>query len=150
MRRWSRWTDDRGSAALEFVTTGVLLLVPLVYLVLTMASLQAGAFAAEGAARQAARVFVQADSLDEAEAAAERAVAFALADFGLPANAASVEVSCHPEPGDCLSRRSFVTVSVRVSVALPLTPPALTVDAPLSVALDRSATQQVSRFWGTG
>ena len=40
MPRWSRWTsarawtDDRGSASLEFITTGLILLVPLVFLIL--------------------------------------------------------------------------------------------------------------------
>jgi len=33
----SRLSDDRGSAALEFITAGMLLLVPLVYLILAMA-----------------------------------------------------------------------------------------------------------------
>ena len=47
--------DETGTAALEFITVGLILLVPLVYLVLALASLQAGTFAVEGAARQAAR-----------------------------------------------------------------------------------------------
>ena len=51
-----------GSAALEFITAGFLLLIPLVYLILAMAALQGGALSVEGASRQAARVFVQAPS----------------------------------------------------------------------------------------
>ncbi|HSP76545.1 MAG TPA: hypothetical protein VLO31_10065, partial [Cryobacterium sp.] len=59
-RRWRAWADraERGSASLEFITAGLILLVPLVYLVLAMAALQGGALAVEGAARQAARVYV--------------------------------------------------------------------------------------------
>ena len=140
--------DESGSAALEFVTAGLILLLPMVYLVLVMAALQAGALAVEGAARQAARVFVQAETGADAEAAAERAIEFALADYGLESSAATVAISCRPEPSDCLARQGFVTVEVEVSVALPLTPPALSVDAPLTIPLAATATQQVSRFRG--
>ncbi|MDQ1574531.1 MAG: hypothetical protein QOH44_2090, partial [Actinomycetota bacterium] len=40
--------DDGGSAALEFITAGLLLLVPLVYLILAMAAIQGGALSVEG------------------------------------------------------------------------------------------------------
>ena len=60
MPRWRRWTDDDGNASLEFITAGMILLLPLVYLVLVVAAVQAGSLAVEGAARQAVRVFVQA------------------------------------------------------------------------------------------
>jgi hypothetical protein len=40
-----------------------------------------------------------------------------------------------------------VTVTVAVEVALPLVPPGLSVDVPLTVPLEATATQQVSRFW---
>lgn len=143
-------TDERGSASLEFVTAGMILLLPLVYLVLTMAAIQAGALAVEGAARQAARVFVQGDSLGDAQAKALRAVEFALDDHGLTLAAASVSISCQPTPANCLRRQGLVTVDVAVTVALPLVPPVLTGDFPLAVPLTATATQQVSRFWGSG
>lgn len=146
----ARWADERGSAALEFVTAGLILLVPLVYLVLTMAAIQAGALAVEGASRQAARVFVQGSTLADAQASAGRAVEFALADYGLDMEQASIAVSCTPHPQDCLTRQGFVTVSVEVQVPLPLLPPALTAEVPLAVQLQSTATQQVSRFWGSG
>lgn len=141
--------DDSGSASLEFITVGMLLLVPLVYLVLTMATIQAGAFAVEGAARQAARVYVQSSSVSEANAAASRAVQFALADYGIPADAVRVTVSCRPTPANCLQRRGFVTVSVTTTVPLPLVPPVLDLDVAMSVPITSTATQQVSRFWGS-
>ena len=149
MQRSRLSTDESGSAALEFVTAGLILLVPMVYLVLVMAAIQAGALAVEGAARQAARVFVQSASGADAEAAAQRAIEFALADYGIDASSATVSIVCTPEPADCLTRRGFVTVDVEIRVALPLTPPALTIDAPLAVPLSATATQQVSRFWGS-
>jgi hypothetical protein len=154
MRRWSRWgspvawRDDRGSASLEFITTGLILLVPLVYLMLTVSSIQGGALAVEAASRQAARVFVQARSIDEAEERVELAVAFALADYGLDGDDVAVTVSCSPNANRCLTRRGFVTVTVQSRVALPLVPSVLDLDTPLSVPLSAEATQQVSRFWG--
>ena len=149
MPRWRRWaSDDEGSASLEFVTAGMILLLPIVYLVLTMAAVQAGALAVEGAARQAVRVFVQADDAAAATSQAERAIEFALADYGLDAASADVTVSCRPKPTQCLSRRGEVTITVGVSIPLPLEPPALTLNVPLAVPLEATATQRVSRFWG--
>lgn len=146
----ARSRDDAGSASLEFVTAGLILLLPLVYLVLTMASMQAGAMAVEGAARQAARVFVQAPDVEGAQAAARRAVEFALDDYGLDAAASDLQISCTPEPAACLTRTGMVTVTVATSVPLPLVPPVLELRAPLSVPFESSATQQVSRFWRSG
>ena len=163
MPRWKHWIADRlrgggggggggecGSASLEFITVGIILLVPLVYLVLTMAAVQGGAFAVEGAARQSVRVFVQSDNAAEAAERAERAIRFALADAGLDALEPRVAVACSPKPGECLTRRGTVTISVAVTVPLPLTPPFLSLDVPLGVPLQASSTEQVSRFWGAG
>src|SRR5688572_9737236 len=113
--RWSRrWTersdsgsdsDERGSASLEFIVAGLLLLVPLVYLVLSVSSVQAASLAVEGSARHASRVFVQAGSIAEANAAAARAVEVTLADYGLDASDATVTIACRPNPSACLTRR---------------------------------------------
>lgn len=141
--------SDGGSASLEFITAGMILLLPMVYLILTMSQIQGGSFAVEGAARQAARVFVQSDDPDAASSAARRAVDFALDDAGLAAGTAIIDVTCSPKPLACLTRNSNVTVVVRLVVPLPLVPPALEVVSPLGVPLEASATQKVSRFWGT-
>lgn len=158
MPRWRRWTDDagsagqeageRGSASLEFVTAGLVLLVPIVYLVIAMSTIQGAALAVEGASRQAARVFVESATPAEANASAERAVRFALADYGISADDVTVEISCTPRPSECLTRRGFVTVVVTSRAVLPLVPSALDLDVPLSVPLSSTSTQQVSRFWG--
>jgi hypothetical protein len=145
MRRPRLCAED-GTATLEFIATGLILLVPLVYLVLTMAAIQGGALAIEGAARQAARVFVQAGSERSAASDADRAVEFALADYGLHREDATVSISCSPHPDACLTRQGMVTVSVRISVPLPLAPAVIT-GVPLGVAMQADATQQVSRFW---
>jgi hypothetical protein len=116
--------------------------------VLTRAALQGVAFAVEGASRQAARVFVASSTEAEGLSGARRAVDFALADYGLDPADVGMTVSCSPDPDACLTRRGFVTVEVSTRVTLPLVPPVLDLDVPLSVPLSSSATQQVSRFWG--
>jgi len=150
MPRSRSWAEETGSAALEFVTLGLVLLVPLVYLVLTMAAIQGGSLAAEGAARQAARVFVESPTPERAQAAALRALEIALADHGIDPGGADIAVNCSPRPDACLTRRGLVTVTVDLTVPLPLVPAALTGDFPLAVPLSATATQQVSRFWTGG
>ena len=147
-RRLATLRRDDGSASLEFITAGLILLLPMVYLILTMSQIQGGSFAVEGAARQAARVFVQAETPDAGEAAARRAVDFALTDAGLDPGTADIDVRCSPRPDTCLTRNGEVTVIVRVVVPLPMVPVALDVAAPIGVPLEASATQRVSRFWG--
>jgi hypothetical protein len=139
--------DDQGSASLEFITVGMLLLVPLVYLILTLSVVQAGVFAVEGAARQAARVFVQSATVAQGTERAHNALNVALADHGLNADAATITVTCSPNPATCLTRSGFVTVTVLARVSLQLAPPVLDVNAPFAVLLSATATQQVSRLW---
>jgi hypothetical protein len=139
-----RLAADRGSASLEFLTVGMILLVPLVYLVLAMASIQAAALGIEGAARQAARVAVlQTDGAGAASV--ERTVRVVLADYGVDPGAASVAVDCSAE---CDEPGARITVRVSAAVALPLVPQALAASSIGTVRLDGIATQTVSRFAG--
>jgi len=148
-RRWSEGVvSDTGSASLEFITAGLILLVPLVYLVVTMSVLQGGAFAAEGAARQAARAYVQAPDEASANARAQRAVEFALADYGIAADSAEVGIGCASSRTGCLARLSAVTITVRIHVSLPLMPEVLSLPSAASIPVEATATQVVSRFWG--
>ena len=145
-----RAADDAGSASIEFIAVGVLMLVPLVYLVLTISAVQAASLAVEGAARQASRVFVQAPDLSSAHEAAERAILVTLADYGVDASDAEVRITCTPNPSDCLTRRGFVTVDIATVVPLPLAPPVFDLDVPLGVTITSTATEQVSRFRADG
>jgi Flp pilus assembly protein TadG len=138
---------ESGTASLEFLSVGLLLLVPVVYLIVALSALQAGALAVEGAARQAARSFVLAATSAEGAARAERAVILTLADYGVDPATADIAVSCTPEFDSCLHRRSLVTVEVAIRVPLPLVPPVLELDVPLSIPMTATSTQLVSRFW---
>lgn len=145
--RPSSISSERGSASLEFLTVGMILLVPLVYLVLAVAAIQAGALAVEGAARQAARVAVMAGDQASADAAVDRVVRVALADYAVEAAAASVTVDCDV---DCAEPGSRVHVTVTARITLPLVPDLLSLDRVGSVPIAASATQTVSRFAGSG
>lgn len=142
-------TGEEGSASIEFITVGMLLLVPIVYLVLALSSIQSASFGVEGAARQASRVFVQAETLAQARAAASRAIAVTLADYGLDPGDADVAIMCAPDPAACLTRRGFVTVTITTVAPLPLFPAVLGTDIPPGVRIDSVATEQVSRFAGS-
>ena len=61
---------DRGSAALEFILVGVLLLVPIVYLILALGAIQEQTLGTESGARHIARVLAEAP---DATVARERA-----------------------------------------------------------------------------
>ncbi len=157
MRRSRRWAsriaarlrDESGSASLEFITVGLVLLVPTVYLVLALSALESASFGVEGAARQATRVFVQSPSEGAAESAARTAIQVTLADYGLDARDATITISCRPNPAACLTRRGYVTVTVATTVPLPLMPPVLQLHLPAGVPVQSVATEQVSRFWGS-
>lgn len=150
MPRWKSCSADGGSATLEFLTAGLVLLVPLVYLVLVMSAIQAGAMAAEAGARQAARVFVLSSNLVDARTRATTAVELAVADHGIDPDHVAISVACSPQASQCFTRSGLVTIMVDVLVPLPLVPPVLVGELPVQVPLRATATQQVSRFWGAG
>lgn len=134
--------SEDGSAVVEFVFLGVLLLVPVVYLVLTVGQLQGGSFAVVGAADQAAKVFVKAPTAGDADARAREAVNIALADFGFDRERATVDITCSEQ---CLAPGSMVTVTVRLDVPLPLIP-SIAGSNPTAATVDSAATQIVERF----
>ena len=134
---------ERGSAVVEFTFLCLLLMVPVVYFIITVGQLQGGSFAVVGAADQAAKVYVAQPDAASGRAAAGQAVQLALADYGHPAENASLETSC--DPADCTAPGSAVTVTVRLTVPLPFVPfsDVLKLDAG---QLSASATQLVGRF----
>ncbi len=140
-------TSERGSASLEFVVAGLVLLVPLVYLVVVLFQIQSAVLAAEGGARHAARVFVQAPDEGTARERAETAVAFALADQGIDRRDAEVAIVCDATgPGGCLAPGETVAVVVRLEVRLPLAPPVLGLDDLAVVPIEARAVNAVSDF----
>ena len=115
--------DDSGNAVLEFLFLAVLLMVPLVYLLLTVFTVQRAAYAVSSASREAGRVFVAADSEALGRARAEQATAIVLRDSGLTAQPGGLDLTCSAQP--CLTPGATVTVVLTLAVDLPLAPPVL-------------------------
>ena len=133
--------NEDGSAAVEFVFLGVLLLIPLVYLILTAGQVQGAAYAMVGAAEHAAKVYAAASPGDGLESQARAAAELALTDFGFDADALELQITCSPE---CGAPGSTVTVTAAMSVPLPFAG-ALGVDlAPVRV--DSTSMQTVERY----
>jgi len=97
---------DDGNALVEFTYLAVLLMVPLVYVLLTVFQVQRAAFGTTEAARQAGRAFAKAPT-----------TGLALQDQGL-ADSSHPVVSCLG--GSCLQPGSRVQVTVAYQVRLPL------------------------------
>lgn len=139
--------DDRGSAALEFILVGVLLLVPLVYLIVTMGLIQGQSLGAEAGARHIARAVSLASGSDTAQQAADRIARAVVDEYDLDPAAVRVSMECRPAGMSCPQAGAVVVVTMRTTVALPLIPPVLGLDRLARVPLEASAVQKVSRFW---
>ncbi|WP_138946766.1 TadE family protein [Plantibacter sp. M259] len=135
---------DDGSASLEFITVGLVLLVPIVYLIVALAEVQAAVLAAGGAAAQAAKLYARADDDATGRDRVEDALALALDDFGLDRSQSSVTLDCAPAGLPCGQRGGAVTVTVDILVVLPLMPEILGVQA--AVPVTGAATAPISRF----
>lgn len=137
--------DERGSGLVEVVWMGVLLLLPLLWIVLSVFEVQRGSFGVSGAARAAARAYALAP--DDA-AGQRRAVAVArqvLADQGLRDVPLTVTVTCTPYPRQCHSGTSVITVRIRSAVTLPLLPDVLGSGAP-TFRLSAEHTVPIGRY----
>src|SRR5699024_6639338 len=130
-----RLAAEDGSAAVEFLAVAVLLLVPLVYLILTMGQLQAATFAAEAAAREAGRIVAHSEDVTTATARARTAVDLAFADQGIEVDPSSaLAMDCGQDP--CLNPGTSITVRVEMTVALPLVPEAFSGSLRLEVPVE--------------
>ena len=114
MRRFRR--DDEGSAVLEFLFLGVLLLLPLMYVMLTVFEVQKAAFAVSAASREAGRAYATGSTLEDAKARALLAAEITLDDHGLELDP---ELVVFPD-GATFGRGDQVVVTVRYKSPLPL------------------------------
>ncbi|NQX26861.1 TadE family protein [Microbacteriaceae bacterium VKM Ac-2854] len=135
---------EQGSAALEFLGVGVILLVPLLYLVLALGSVQSAVMATTSAAREAVRV-VAADG--DRDRVAD-AVAVAVRDFGIEPDRVRTRVDC--DDASCARRDTIVVAAVRTEVSLPFVPAVFGLDRALVVPVESEAAQRIDRFGGSG
>ena len=136
---------EDGSALVELTWLGIVLLVPMIWIVVSVFSVQRGAFAVSGAARAAGRAYALAPTDAEGRQRAEAAARQALADQGVTGAPLEVRISCTPYPHDCHSGTSVITVVVASRVDLPLLPAILGCHAP-SFALDASHRVPIGQF----
>ncbi len=120
---------ERGSALIEVTWLAILLLVPLVYVLISVFDVQRGAFGVSAASRAAGRAYALAGTDAEGRSRARAAARTALADQGFDGGF-DLDISCTPLPRNCLSPGSVITVVVRTDVDLPLAPAALGGGAP--------------------
>jgi Flp pilus assembly protein TadG len=147
--RWRRGISVRdaeeGSAIVEFVFLGVLLLVPIVYLIVALGRIQAGALAVEQGAREAGRAFVTAPDETTAVARARAAATLAYQDQGFAAPGRDqVAIVCNASP--CLSANGRVTVKSSITVVLPGVPGFLNRLIPVQVTLSAAHVATVNEF----
>jgi hypothetical protein len=143
----SRRRTEQGSALVELTWLGLLMLVPLLWIVLSVFEVQRGAFAVSGAARAAGRAYSLAPSDAIGQARAQAAARQVLVDHGIGELPLGMAVTCAPA-GDCHAPGAVITVRLRARVDLPLLPDVLGGGAP-SFALNASHTVPIGQFRDT-
>jgi Flp pilus assembly protein TadG len=137
--------DQRGSALVELAWLGILLVLPVLWIVMSVFQVQRGAFGVSTAARAAARAFSLAPDDATGLVRARTAARVALDDQGVHGASPDVRVTCTPYPTDCHQGTSVITVSVHSRVVLPMMPSALGSNRP-SFALDATQTVPIGQF----
>ena len=127
------------------VWLGVLLIIPMLWIVMSVFEVQRGTFGVSAAARAAARAYALAPDDVTGEVRAVAAARQALADQGLDTAPLEVRIECRPYPTNCHSGTSVITVRIATSVQLPLLPAVLGSQAP-TFALDSTHTVPIGRY----
>jgi Flp pilus assembly protein TadG len=140
---------QRGTALVELCWLGILLILPVLWIVMSVFQVQRGAFGVTAATRAAARAYALAPDDSTGLARARTAARVALDDQGVDGVAPAVRVTCTPYPSDCHQGTSVITVSVHSRVVLPMMPSALGGNRP-SFALDATQTVPIGQFQEVG
>ncbi len=140
-----RRRGEQGSALVELSWLGILLVLPVLWIVLSVFEVQRGAFGVSAAARAAARAYALAPDDASGLARARIAAQVALEDQGVHDVTPEVRVTCTPYPADCHQGTSVITVAVHSRVVLAMMPSALGGNRP-SFALDATQTVPIGQF----
>ena len=132
----TRLRHQEGNALVEFVVLSAALLIPSLYLVLTLGSVQSAVFAADLIARDTARIHATETDPDLAAARARDHTRMILEDFGLGAHDVT-RIHCSHDP--CATPGGDVTAVVSVPVPVPGLGPLLGGDGPVSVSAAHAA-----------
>lgn len=129
-RALRRGRGEEGNALVEFVVLAVALLLPTLYLVLTLGSVQASVFAADIIARDAARIHATEQDPSLAQRRTGEHARMVLEDFGLVGGDV-VTITCSEDP--CATRGGTVTATVRIPVSVPGLGPVLGEGGPITI-----------------
>lgn len=150
MRRWRAWTDDEGTASLEFVVVGLVLLVPIVYLVIAFGSVQSRALGIDAGARHLARAIATAPDGRTADERARRVLTAIAGEYGLDADSMELSIRCVPAGVRCPEAGAILTVELSTVASLPLAPAVFGLDRLTEIPVSATSVQKVSRLWGEG
>lgn len=137
--------EESGNAVIEGFWLALLLMVPLLWIVMSVFDVQRGALGTTAAARAAGRAFALADTDAEGRARASDAARRVLADQGVTGVPVDVDVTCTSPGSSCHSGGAVITVTVRTKVTLPLLPDLLGGGKP-SFALDATHTVPIGQY----
>lgn len=141
---WGKIRNQHGSAVVEFIGTGLILLVPLFYIAIVVGAIQSSAIATQNAARAAARVFVESENLSQALQSARFQAEHALSNFGMSEYDYRIDYFCEMDP--CFYPGSAVEVTVKVLVPLPLATSIFGLENILVSEVIGSAVYQIPRY----
>lgn len=138
-----RWVSGRGrrgehgSALVELTWLGLLLMIPLVYVIISIVTVQRSAYGATEAARAAGRAYILAPDVETAQTRAYDAARIAMGDQGVHLEPSDLVIVCGPTPTSCLQPGSSVEVRIDLVVGLPMVP-AIFGEQAASVSVDAS------------
>lgn len=147
----STWTDraralirsEAGTAPLEFIVAGILMLVPLFYLVVALAAVQSQTMGVESASRSIARSLAMTDDATS-DVVTQRVLATITAQYGIDPDTVAVTITCTGGTGVCPSPGAIVQVTVSARAELPLMPPILNLDGLTSIPVSATSVQKVA------
>lgn len=112
--------NDTGSATVEFIALSIILLIPAIYLLVTISQLQAAGYAAVAASDQAAKTIGHTANASQAETRAINTVHLTAENYQLDPGTTQTNIHCSNTP--CTSPGTQITVNVSIDVPLPLIP----------------------------
>lgn len=112
--------NDEGSATVEFIGLSIILLIPAIYLLVTISQLQAAGYAAVAASDQAAKTIAFTADHTQAQSAAINTVHLTAENYRLDPATTDTTIKCSNTP--CDTPGTQITVNVSIHVPLPLIP----------------------------
>lgn len=138
---------ERGSLSLEFIAFGLVVLVPLVYAVIAIMSVQQGMLATDAAARHVARTISLASNAEQADARTAAVLDTIWEQYALSPEDIEVEVFCTPANVPCPSAGAIVHVAVSARMNLPFVGGVPGLDRIASVPVRAEAVNRMGKAW---